>query len=130
LRISEMRVDKAFLFRLDRVHRRRCRLDVGVRGARAAVIRPIATPRTIGDARLVRPGRIILLQRSGARQLRDAFGRDLREGELHRLDASLRPLAGGEQLRDPGESALAALDFVRCRPVGEAQGLCYFGRGR
>ena len=60
------------------------------------------------------------------RQLCHGFGCDLREGELHRADAGLRPLAGGQESRDLGEAAPAALDFIGRGPVGEAQCLRHF----
>jgi len=116
-----MRIDKALLFRLDRVQWRRHGPDIRITSA--AVIRPIAAAGAVGNARLGLPIGIVFLQGSGVRQLRHAVGRDLGKGELHRADASLCPLAGGEQLRDVGEAAPAALDFVGCRPISEAKRL-------
>jgi hypothetical protein len=63
------------------------------------------------------------------RQLRHAFGRDLGKGELHRADACPRLLARGQQLRDIGEAAPAALDFVGRPPIGEAQRLRHLRLG-
>jgi hypothetical protein len=68
LPVGEMRVDGTLLHRLDRVHRRRCRLDIGVAGARAAAGRPIAAAGAARDPRLLLPAGIVFLQASLVRQ--------------------------------------------------------------